>query len=98
MLGELEVEGGRPTGVAVEVDPPAEPLDDRLADAEAEPGASLLAARGGVGLGELLEDPAAELRRDPRAAVADGHTDGALAALGGHQDRLARRRVLRRIR
>src|SRR3954470_8352931 len=55
---EGEVQGGPAVDVVDRPDPAAGPLDDALADGEAEPEAALLPCVGGVHLFEPVEDPA----------------------------------------
>src|SRR5262249_52868049 len=79
--------GDRP---AVEVD---EVVDDR--EAEAEP--AVAAGDGGIGLGEAVEEPRQELRRDALARVAYGHDRRASVALAREHDAAPRRRELERV-
>ena len=56
---DVEVEFSAAAGGVPEADLAAEPHDDLLDDAQPEAGAALLAALGGIGLRELLENAAA---------------------------------------
>src|SRR5262245_65482517 len=77
-LGQLEVEGRPAPDLALEADAPAEPLDDRLADAEAEAASLAPGRRGGGRLGEPVEDPGPKLLGNAGSAVAhaDAHEAG----------------------
>ena len=83
---QIAVEDRRHPRLAGEPDAPVMALDDGAGDAQAQPRPPLLARRGGVGLGEPLEDALPEFRLDAAAVI--GHRDPHVAApsLGGDLD------------
>src|SRR3954462_9672672 len=95
---QFEPEGGAAARAVVEADVAMHHLDEALADSEAEAGAAFLARSGGIGLGESPEYAAAEVVRNPGAAVVDADAQAGAALLERYVDRLAFRRELGGVR
>ena len=71
-----EVEGAAPAQFALDPDPPAHHRDQSRREGQAEPGPLVVPGKGGVGLGEGLEDPPPISGGDADAGVEDAKCGG----------------------
>src|SRR3984957_462076 len=90
--GQLDVKDRAAAGRIGKAHFATEPIDDLLNDAEAKPGATLLAVVSGIGLSEFLEDERLEVDWDTQAVVAHRNANDVGFLLDRHHHFTIRRR------